>query len=353
MDGLTHPRNIDEWHRWQDANQSATRRMKRMALVLRDIARPDSHAGHAVLTRGGAQPRVLVCLDARTPTAVQALLSPLCHLDSEDIAVLSPVPVSDLLPGEGWRETTGYAPELTSEVMACGTPLVLSTGHYLPLGRIGFDHVGDPARFLTVQHGLLTPHAPPLAPGTTVLAWSQADAEFWRSGRDDVTTHVVGSQLLWDGTHAPRAVLDPDAAPVFLGQLHGAELPREVLARAAETFCTAEHATYRPHPSERDRRSVATHRRWEASGITVDRSGVPLRELGAPVVSVFSTGVLEGAAAGLPAWVYCPDAPEWLRAFWARYGLTPWGGPPTPAPALPAAEPARAIAEHVERMMST
>ena len=27
----------------------------------------------------------------------------------------------------------------------------------------------------------------------------------------------------------------------------------DVLAEAAETFCRAEHATYRPHPSERDR----------------------------------------------------------------------------------------------------
>jgi hypothetical protein len=352
VDRLNHPRNIDEWHRWQDANQSVTRRVKRMALVLRDIARPDSHAGHAVLTRGSTRPRVLICLDARTPTAVQALLSPVGHLDPEDIAVLSPVPVSDLLPSGGWQETTGYAPELTSEVMAVGTPLVLSTGHYLPLGRIGFDQVGDPARFLTVQHGLMTPHAPPLAPGTTLLAWSRADADFWRSGRDDVTTDVVGSQLLWEAADAPRATLDPDAAPVFLGQLHGAELPREVLAGAAETFCTSEHATYRPHPSERDRRSVATHERWEASGITIDRSGIPLHELGAPVVSVFSTGVLEAAAAGLPAWVHCPDAPDWLRAFWDRYGLAPWGGPPTPSPGLPPVEPARAIAQLVEELMS-
>ena len=49
---------------------------------------------------------------------------------------------------------------------------------------------------------------------------------------------------------------------------------------------------------------MATHARWEAAGITIDRSGIPLRELGAPVVSVFSTGVLEAAAAGLPAWVH-------------------------------------------------
>ena len=281
-----------------------------MALVLRDIARPDAHAGHAVLTRGGGRPRVLVCLEARTPTAVQALLAPLQHLDPEHVAVLSPASVSDVLPGDGWQESTGYAPDLASEILSTDA-IVLSTGHYLPLGRIRFDHVGDTTRFLTVQHGLMTPHAPPLAPGTTLLAWSRADAaDFWRSGREDITTHVVGSQLLWEAAHEPRAALDPDAAPVFLGQLHGAELPREVLAGAAESFCAAEHATYRPHPSERDRASVATHERWEAKGITIDRSGIPLRELGAPVVSVFSTGVLEAAAAGLPAWVALPRRPR-------------------------------------------
>lgn len=352
MDGLTHPSDLEAWHRWQHASQPFTRRAKRLALVLRDIASPDNHAGNAVLTRGGPRPRLLVCLEARTPTAVRALLGPLHHLDPEDVAVLSPVPVEDLLPQGAWSESTGYAPELVSEVMDDGATLVLSTGHYLPLGRLAHDRLTTPARFVTVQHGLLTPHAPPLAPGTSLLAWSEPDAEFWRSGRDDVQTLVVGSQLLWDAARAPRAVTDPDARPVFLGQLHGAELPRELLARAAEGFCRAEHAAYRPHPSERDRRSVATHRRWEQAGITIDRSGMPLRELGAPVVSVFSTGVLEAAAAGLPAWVHCPDAPAWLQAFWARYGLAPWGGPPTSAPVLPPVQPSHTIARLLEGMMS-
>ena len=125
-----------------------------------------------------------------------------------------------------------------------------------------------------------------------------------------------------------------------------------MLADAAEDFCRAEHATYRPHPSERDRKSVATHARWEASGIAVDRSGIPLRELGAPVVSVFSTGVLEAAAAGLPAWVSLADPPEWLLEFWQRYDLAPWGGPPTPSPERPDLEPSRAVAAVVQEMMA-
>ena len=51
MDGLTHPRDLSAWHRWQDRSQPFGRRAHRMLGVLRDIARPDGHAGNAVLTR--------------------------------------------------------------------------------------------------------------------------------------------------------------------------------------------------------------------------------------------------------------------------------------------------------------
>jgi hypothetical protein len=350
VDRLTHPRDLEAWHRWQHAQQPFARRAQRVLGVLRDIARPDAHAGSAVLARGGPAPRVVACLESTSPSSVRALLHPLRHLDPADVAVVSPTPVTDLLPEGPWTETSGFAPDVVAGVVG-GDTLVLSTGHYLPLGAAA-HRVAAPGRFLTVQHGLLTPHAPPLAPGTILLAWSEADATFWRSGRDDVGSVAVGSQLLWEAAEPPLATLDPDAAPVFLGQLHGAELPHEVLERAAEAFCLAEHATYRPHPSERDRRSLATHARWEAEGIAIDRSGIPLRELGAPVVSVFSTGVLEAAAAGLPAWVALPDPPPWLREFWARYGLSPWGGPATASPERPQVEPSRAVAEVVRGMMT-
>lgn len=350
MEGLTHPRDLTAWHRWQHRQQPLGSRAQQVVGVLRDIARPDGHAGSAVLARGGPAPRVLVCLESRSPSSVRALLDPVRHLDPADVAVVAPTGVADLLPPGPWTETTGYAPELVAQHTGAGA-LVLSTGHFLPLGALA-QAATEPGRFLTVQHGLLTPHAPPLAAGTILLAWGEADAAFWRSGRDDVGSVVVGAQLLWDASEPPPATLDPHAPPVFLGQLHGTQLPRDVLARAAETFCRSEGATYRPHPFERDRRSVATHARWEAEGITIDRSGIPLRELGAPVVSVSSTGVLEAAAAGLPAWVTLADPPTWLREFWERYALAPWGGPPTAAPQRPEVEPSRAIAAVVQGMMT-
>jgi hypothetical protein len=264
------------------------------------------------------------------------------------VAVVAPVDVQHLLPPWTWAVRTGLTLDLVPPV-AAQAGLVLSTGHSQPLGVAARGAV-DPERFITVQQDLLTPHAPPLAPRTTLLAWSDADATFWRSGRDDVESVVVGSQLLWDAAGTPSVRNDPPVAPVFLGQLHRTELPHEVLARAAEDFCRAEHATYRPGPAEGDRQSSATHARWEADGIPVDRSGTPVPRLGAPVVSVFSTGVLEAAAAGLPAWVTLDDAPPWLTDLWQRYDLSPWGQPQTPAPALPDLEPSRAIAALLQGM---
>ena len=351
MEGLTHPRDLEAWHRWQQSRQPLSRRVKWALTVLRDLARPDARAGEVVVTRGGPTCRLLVVVEARTPSQVLSVLAPLRDLPLDEVAVVSTVPVRDLLPPWTWQESRSLGHESVPP-LARGAAAVLSTGPFLALGRLARAAVEEPHRYVTVQHGLLTPHAPPLAEGTTLLSWSDADTEFWRSGRTDVTAEAVGSQLLWEAGTPPHAVPDPSARPVFLGQLHGAELPTALLVAATESFCRAEGAVYRPHPAETDRRSRATHARWEAEGITIDRSGVPLRELGAPVVGVFSTGVLEAAAAGLPAWVHCPDAPEWLESFWRRYGLSRWGGPATPSPERPRIEPSRRVAQVVQGMMT-
>ena len=90
---------------------------------------------------------------------------------------------------------------------------------------------------------------------------------------------------------------------------------------------------------------MLTHKLWEKEGIRIDRSGTPLNEVPNPVVSIFSTGVLEAAIRGIPAWVYHPAPPAWLVEFWDRYGMNQWGQEPTPAPVQPKKEPAQRIAE--------
>ena len=86
------------------------------------------------------------------------------------------------------------------------------------------------------------------------------------------------------------------------------------------------------------------HASYRRLGIVVEGS-TPLAELTGPVVSVFSTGVLEAASQGREAWVDFPRPPVWLGEFWERYGMHRFGDRPTPAPAGPAIEPARRVAE--------
>lgn len=337
--GLTHPTDLAAWQRWQD-RQSPLRAVRRLARgAWREL--PLTLTGLA----DGPRPDVLVTIETRSASSVLALLHPLRHLDLTRVVVASPMPVTDLLPPGTWVTREAGNAELAQIARTVG--IVMGTGHYLRIGGISYAAARPKVPFVTVQHGLLTPHTPPLASGTTLLAWSEADAAFWRSGRRDVCTEVLGSQLLWHAAQEPQVKVDPDARPVWLGQLHGADLDRQAMARSAEEFCLREGATYRPHPSERDRRSLAQHRRWEAMGITIDRSGFPLTQLRAPVVSAFSTGVIEAAARGLPAWASFADPPAWLRDFWERGGMSVWGEPPTPPPAVPSVEPAAAVAHVV------
>lgn len=199
-----------------------------------------------------------------------------------------------------------------------------------------------------VQHGLLTPFAPPLPHGATLLAFSDDDAAFWASERSDIEGIAVGAQLLWD-TSTTESKTHPSGPPVYLGQLHGSELPRRGKTRSTARFWRQTGAIYRPHPFEADRLSRAQHAIWQARGMRIDRSNLPIRELGGPIVGAFSTGILEAAASGFPAWAYYENPPRWLEEFWDRYRIHRWGADaaPTPAPPRPAIEPAQAIADAV------
>lgn len=302
----------------------------------------------ATLYLPAGRTHVLVVMDQLTPSGRAAVCAPLAHLDPATTAILAPV--SDLdLPTDGewdkvvWDRVKGPS---TAQLPAT-IQEVISLGSYMGLGmqaaRWARQH---DIRHNVVQHGLLTPWSPPAADGDRLLAWTQEDADYWRSGNSTVTTEVVGSQMLWAAAHQPPAQLLDERA-VMLGQLHGIELTKRQTFQTYWRFCRANDVDYRPHPNEVDVASRAAHTVMRRGGITFEESGRSLVDLGRPVVSIFSTGSLEAAHRGLPAFVYHPSPPEWVRDFWSRYRLSQWGGSPTPAWHRPDREPADAIASTV------
>ena len=358
--GLTYPIDIDAWAAWQK-RQNTLRWAKTEARSLIGRLRgggsveQEGPVGGVLYTRG-AVPRVLIVLDSFSPTSRNSLLEPLKHLENVGVALWVPEDASEYLNGQyaterysrdAWTEQEVTGNQL--QELLPGVRVVLSLGHYLARGAVAYEFsraIG--AEYWVVQHGLLVPQAPPLPVGCTLLAFSEADAEFWASGRRDVTTHTVGSQLLYLAAQkaaGAEAQQQDHLEPIFLGQMHGAELPRASFAYASHSFLKKFGGSYRPHPSEKDKLSVLTHKLWEKEVIRIDRSGTPLNEVPNPVVSIFSTGVLEAAIRGIPAWVYHPAPPAWLVEFWDRYGMNQWGQEPTPAPVQPNKEPARRIAE--------
>ena len=355
---LKYPLDLDAWQAWQ-RRQKKLKWAKYKLKALLDSARSRTVAEEPVrglLYTRGTKPQVLIVMDSFSPTNRNAILEPLKHLDAVDVALWVPEDASDYLDGQYASER--YSRKDWSEQEISGDELmrllpdvriVLSAAQFLGRGAVAYEFsraIG--AEYWMVQHGLLVPQAPPLPVGCTLLAFSEADAEFWASGRRDVTTHAVGSQLLYLAAQkaaGAEAQKQNDLEPIFLGQMHGAELPRASFAYASHSFLKKFGGSYRPHPSEKDKLSVLTHKLWEKEGIHIDRSGTPLNEVPNPVVSIFSTGVLEAAIRGIPAWVYHPAPPAWLVEFWDRYGMNQWGQEPTPAPVQPKKEPAQRIAE--------
>jgi hypothetical protein len=288
-----------------------------------------------------------VGIDSTSPSVQAALGAVVDHFDPAQVAVVAPagseMPLAAQTPfPQGVR--VEHLERALVNLSSIGA--VVACGDYLPAGSLvhRLARQRDIPSFV-VQHGLLTPLAPPLPSGAHLLAWTEEDASFWCADRSDVESTVVGSRLLWEAARGEPVRYDMSKPPAYLGQLHGAELPRRQMAYAASSFCRTTGATYRPHPSEHDVRSRWQHRSWAREGIQVAHAtAMPLAELGTSVVGVFSTGVIEAAALGLPAFVAYPQPPAWLREFWGRYRLSIWGGEPTPKPEVPATDPALAIA---------
>lgn len=340
MTGLRVPRDLAAWRRWQARRTPARTVVRGLRSRLRS---PDPVP---VRVQSGEEPDILIVVEAEHASVMCAVGAVVEHLTPARLTLVthSASTISHPAPARTW---SGSADEAAAHVPRMRR--VLTASQHSPLGELAAEiSARDDSELLISQHGLLTPFAPPLPPGCRLLAWTESDADYWRSGRDDVTTRVVGSQLLHRAAHRDPVTVPPGERPTYLGQLHAAELPKHRLVRAAGDFCRRHDATYRPHPSERDRLSVLVQRGWEHRGIRVDRSGVPLDRLDTPIVSVFSTGVLEAAARGIPAWVDFPSPPPWLSDFWHRYGMQQFGGPATPPPPGADAEPATTIARILE-----
>ncbi len=352
--GLTHPADLVAWRRWHESRHP----VRAAARAARARVRPPADSWVELFTAGdGAD--ILVAVEATHASVDRAVVAPLTHLSAERTAIVAPV---------GWQPPTAYAshPRRTirlAQLAATVTPqVVLAAGHYTEIGAAVFALAEDrDLPFFVSQHGALTPFAPPLPRAAHLLAWSDADGEFWARGRRDVSVIATGSQLLWGveglatGAGTPSSASDSGGGGrtlTYLGQGHAAEIPRRRLVEAALLLCREHGATYRPHPSERDRISLMTHNAYQRAGITVDAGDVPLADLPNPVVSVFSTGILEAAARGRDAWVDFPRPPAWLGEFWERYDMHRLGSSPTPAPVRPDQEPARRIADIVSGAVS-
>ena len=352
---VIHPRSLERWEEWRNSRRPAA--AVRAALSGRLRRRPAVPAPAPVLhsRSGDGDRRILLGMDAPEETADvaagqdsplgEALLAVLPYLTSP-VDVLAPgdqrIPA---LEGPEWERRPLAGAGALDEL---GITAVITGGWAAPVGRRVHDwarRAGIPGAVL--QHGTVTPFAPPLPPETTLLAWSQADAEFQRAARADVDTRVVGSQRLWQAdrdarTAAPREPVD---RPVFLGELRRLDLPDRLAARAALRCVRSEGALYRPGPLEIDRPSRLTHALMRRRGVEFQDPPLPVAEQSGPVVAVLSADILEAAVRGLPAHVYGPGMPSWVYEYWERYGMRRLGRGDTPAPPVAADEPARLIAQ--------
>lgn len=346
--GLKFPHDLAAWHEWEKKNNY-------LRYLKGKLNKVKPRTEFILATKKNSQPAIMVALELSTPTQRAALLAPATVLEQMGIsvAILTTAATEDFLVSQGYTETERFSAMSYDPPSLENVKQVIAAGHYLAAGEWAYAKSREKGwAFNVVQHGLNTPFAPPLPQDCVLFSFSEKDSEFWISGREDITAHAVGSQLFYEASkNIERAEPDVSGDLLFLGQMHGAELPRTSFAKASYRFCKNNGATYRPHPSERDKLSKLTHSMWGKLGIKFDTSGVPLNQSNQQVVSVFSTGVLEAAIRGIPAWVYHPQPPTWLLEFWDRYNMHQWGQPPTPAPVQPETEPAQKIASIIAQTL--
>jgi len=333
------------WRRWQRRRQGVARQAKALIRLRRD--EPLGFFGKHVGQPGHS---VVVALDALSPSQRAALLSPAALLACRgfNVVTLAPSSMASALAALGlaWQ---GPGTPAGWEQLGIGAPqAVLSVGDYMAAGSAGKELANaTTCPYFVVQHGVLTPFAPPPPDGAHLLAWSSEDARFWSSGRDSLRCSVIGSQLLWEAARQ-RVTPVPGRPLSFLGQLHGAELDWLVTLRTVTSLRQQAAFVYRPHPAEVDIRSKLVHAAWRRRGVTIVPNRESVTDLRAPVAGIFSTGLLEAAAAGLPAYAMCTKPPSWVPELWDRYCIAQLGSSTSTVPKIPFAEPAVQLAELLE-----
>ncbi|MDN5688470.1 MAG: hypothetical protein L0G94_17590 [Brachybacterium sp.] len=349
---LIHPRSLERWQEWRSSRRRAIGIHRAVPPRLRRAVgsgESDVPSGYVLHTRAGdGSAPVLLGVDTTSDTTRGGLLVALTYLHGT-AAVLTPAGLElPELTGPDWDHRRLDDPRPALDELGVSSALTL--GWHRDVGRLVHEWaLAADVPSAVVQHDVLSPFAPPLPPHTTFLAWSAADGDFQRAGRDDVEVRVVGSQRLWQAGHQDSdgsgAVQD---RPVFLGQLASIELPRRYTFGAAHSYCRFTDALYQPGDEETDRFSRAAHALLRRRGVDLQLPPLPVADQERPVVAVYSADVLEAAVRGLPAWVHGPRMPTWVHEQWERYGMRRTGAEPTPAPPQDADEPARLIAQILE-----
>ena len=156
--GLNIPEHLREWQRWQ----ARQRRLQRWNARLsgRGLAQP--LLSSAVR---GENPAVLVAIDSRSPSGIASLHGLIDRIPA--LAVISsvhtPEQIVELLGGDVQGNRV-----VEPEALPRSLSAVVGGGHYLPAGAAASrlaEERGIPN--VVVQHGLLTPFAPPLPPRAT------------------------------------------------------------------------------------------------------------------------------------------------------------------------------------------
>jgi len=346
-DAVLRYQSLQEWAGWQARQRGVASRLRGSL-----AHKAEDPIAFFASEREFGEARVLVAVDSFSPSQRSSLIQPGSILLNRQVPIV-------LLTYERYArdaaelglsrvEAPGVGQAARQELSSIRA--VISAGDYLTVGKIAWSLAAEKqVPYFVVQHGILTPFAPPLAQGTRLLAWNEADARFWCDGRADTSAIVVGSQTFWEARESGVS-LDSRAPFCFLGQLHGAELARSVTRRTVRALRGAGPFAYRPHPAEDDLMSRLDHWRWRHQGVSIVDQTTPLLDLRAPVGAIFSTGILEAAAAGLPAFGVCQAPPRWVSELWERYEIEPLGSSTGTKVRVEATQPAEAIADLLEAL---